>query len=82
MFGPAPSEARYFVSYFRDESEPSTIVDEDAVMPDGWLEDEEVYIPDVSSVKPDDWSLHFFFSDCTYEGFHYIGLKYLTYLTQ
>lgn len=40
---------------FRDESEPATIIDEDAVIPDGWLLDEEVYIPDPAAVKPDDW---------------------------
>lgn len=39
----------------RDETQPESITDEDAVIPDGWLEDEEVYIPDPSAVKPNDW---------------------------
>ncbi|BFZ24213.1 hypothetical protein BsWGS_27251 [Bradybaena similaris] len=38
-----------------DETEPETIVDENALMPLGWLEDEEMYIPDPDAVKPDDW---------------------------
>ncbi|XP_069130628.1 calnexin-like isoform X2 [Argopecten irradians] len=38
-----------------DESEPEKIVDEDAVMPSGWLEDEVELIPDAGAEKPEDW---------------------------
>lgn len=38
-----------------DESEPAEIVDEEAVMPSGWLEDEAELIPDPSAEKPSDW---------------------------
>ncbi|BHF57132.1 hypothetical protein SprV_0100007300 [Sparganum proliferum] len=38
-----------------DETAPEFIVDEDAVMPEGWLENEPKLIPDESSKKPDDW---------------------------
>jgi calnexin len=38
-----------------DESQPRQIRDENAVMPDGWLEDERQEIPDPESEKPSDW---------------------------
>ncbi|XP_033742114.1 calnexin-like isoform X2 [Pecten maximus] len=38
-----------------DESEPEKIVDEDAVMPSGWLEEESELVPDPAAEKPDDW---------------------------
>ncbi|VDL92184.1 unnamed protein product [Schistocephalus solidus] len=38
-----------------DETAPEFIIDEDAVMPEGWLENEPTLIPDESSKKPDDW---------------------------
>ena len=42
-----------FVS--RDESQPEKIEDEDAVKPEGWLEDEPELIPDPDAEKPSDW---------------------------
>lgn len=39
----------------RDEDAPAQIPDEDAVKPDGWLDDEPEYIGDPEAVKPDDW---------------------------
>lgn len=39
----------------RDEDAPAQIPDEDAVKPDGWLDDEPEYIGDPDAVKPDDW---------------------------
>lgn len=41
--------------YWRDENEPKEILDEDAVKPEGWLEEEEALIPDPDAEKPDDW---------------------------
>ncbi|CAM9582776.1 unnamed protein product [Ectocarpus sp. 4 AP-2014] len=38
-----------------DEDAPKKIVDEDAEMPEGWLEEEEEIVPDPSSTRPDDW---------------------------
>jgi len=38
-----------------DESQPRSILDETAEMPDGWLEDETENIPDPDADKPDDW---------------------------
>lgn len=38
-----------------DETQPRQILDEDAAMPDAWLEDEPESIPDSTAVKPDDW---------------------------
>ncbi|XP_011690210.1 PREDICTED: calnexin [Wasmannia auropunctata] len=38
-----------------DEDAPAQIVDEEDVMPVGWLEDEPPMIPNPDSVKPDDW---------------------------
>ncbi|CAG0894049.1 unnamed protein product [Cyprideis torosa] len=38
-----------------DEDAPRFIKDENAVMPDGWMEDEEEMIPDPEATKPDDW---------------------------
>ena len=42
----------------RDESAPPTIVDETAVKPSGWLDDEEDTIPDPSAVQPEDWQVN------------------------
>lgn len=39
----------------RDEDAPAQILDEDAVKPDGWLDDEPEYIGDPDAVKPEDW---------------------------
>lgn len=38
-----------------DEDAPAQIVDETAVMPDGWLENEATHIPDLNAKRPDDW---------------------------
>ncbi|XP_017776675.1 PREDICTED: calnexin isoform X2 [Nicrophorus vespilloides] len=38
-----------------DEDAPAQIVDENAVMPDGWLEYEATHIPDLKALKPADW---------------------------
>ncbi|KAF8821797.1 calreticulin family protein [Cardiosporidium cionae] len=38
-----------------DETQPSTVEDDEAVMPEGWLEDEEEEIPDMEIVKPEEW---------------------------
>merc|ERR1739844_576334 len=38
-----------------DESQPRQILDENAEMPDGWLEDETENIPDPDADKPEDW---------------------------
>lgn len=40
---------------FRDEDAPAKIPDEDAVKPEGWLDDEPEYIPDPDAEKPEDW---------------------------
>jgi calnexin len=39
----------------RDEDAPKQIPDEDAVKPDGWLDDESEYTSDPDAVKPEDW---------------------------
>lgn len=39
----------------RDEDAPAKISDEDAVKPDGWLDDEPEYIGDPDAIKPEDW---------------------------
>lgn len=39
----------------RDEDAPAKISDENAVKPDGWLDDESEYIGDPNAIKPDDW---------------------------
>lgn len=44
-----------FSLYSRDEDAPAKISDEDAVKPDGWLDDEPEYIGDPDAIKPDDW---------------------------
>ncbi|XP_038055261.1 calnexin-like [Patiria miniata] len=38
-----------------DEDAPATLVDEDAVMPEGWLEEESELMDDPDAEKPDDW---------------------------
>ncbi|KAJ8926429.1 hypothetical protein NQ314_021217 [Rhamnusium bicolor] len=38
-----------------DEDAPAQIVDETAVVPEGWLENEPTHIPDPDAVKPLDW---------------------------
>ncbi|XP_022901737.1 calnexin-like [Onthophagus taurus] len=38
-----------------DEDAPAQIVDENAEIPDGWLEEEPKHIPDPDAIKPDDW---------------------------
>ncbi|KAG5881449.1 hypothetical protein JTB14_037667 [Gonioctena quinquepunctata] len=38
-----------------DEDAPAQIVDESAVMPDGWLDNEPTHVPDPDAVKPADW---------------------------
>ncbi|XP_034950015.1 calnexin [Chelonus insularis] len=40
-----------------DEDAPAQIVDEDDMMPVGWLEDEPPTIPNPDAVKPDDWDV-------------------------
>ncbi|KYN19040.1 Calnexin [Trachymyrmex cornetzi] len=40
-----------------DEDAPAQIVDEEDIMPEGWLEDEPPMIPNPDSVKPDDWDV-------------------------
>ncbi|EZA54227.1 Calnexin [Ooceraea biroi] len=40
-----------------DEDAPAQIVDEEDVMPEGWLEEEPPMIPNTASVKPDDWDV-------------------------
>ena len=39
----------------RNEDEPEMIEDEDASMPDGWLESEPALIADPSAQRPTDW---------------------------
>lgn len=39
----------------RDEDAPAQIPDEDAVKPDGWLDDEPEYVGDPDAIKPEDW---------------------------
>ena len=39
----------------RDESEPEMIIDENAVKPEGWLDDEPQLVPDPAAEKPADW---------------------------
>lgn len=48
---------RTLLSFFvrRDEDAPAKISDEDAVKPDGWLDDEPEYIGDPDAIKPEDW---------------------------
>ena len=43
------------MTFFRDEDAPREIPDEEAVKPDGWLDEEEALIPDPDSQKPSDW---------------------------
>lgn len=38
-----------------DEDAPAQVIDETAIMPDGWLENEPTHIPDPNAVKPEDW---------------------------
>ncbi|KAI3351545.1 hypothetical protein L3Q82_020228, partial [Scortum barcoo] len=38
-----------------DEDAPAQVPDEDAVKPDGWLDDELEYIGDPDAIKPEDW---------------------------
>ena len=45
----------FIVLHIRDESEPEKIEDQDAVKPDGWLDDETELIPDPDAEKPNDW---------------------------
>ncbi|XP_044593567.1 calnexin-like isoform X1 [Cotesia glomerata] len=40
-----------------DEDAPVQIVDEDDVVPEGWLEDEPPTIPNPDAVKPEDWDV-------------------------
>ncbi|XP_018046294.1 PREDICTED: calnexin isoform X1 [Atta colombica] len=40
-----------------DEDAPAQIVDEEDIMPEGWLEDESPMISNPDSVKPDDWDV-------------------------
>ncbi|XP_020706307.2 calnexin-like isoform X2 [Athalia rosae] len=40
-----------------DEDAPAHIVNEEAVMPDGWLENESPMIPDPNALKPEDWDI-------------------------
>lgn len=40
-----------------DEDAPAHIVDEEATIPDGWLEDEPLMVPDPSAIKPEDWDI-------------------------
>lgn len=40
---------------FRDEDAPAKIEDSDAVKPEGWLDDEEEFVPDPNAEKPEDW---------------------------
>lgn len=44
-----------FLLSFRDEDAPAKIPDEDAVKPEGWLDDEPEYIADPDAEKPEDW---------------------------
>uniref|UniRef100_A0AAY4BNR0 Calnexin n=1 Tax=Denticeps clupeoides TaxID=299321 RepID=A0AAY4BNR0_9TELE len=39
----------------RDEDAPAKVQDEEAVKPDGWLDDEPEYIGDPDALKPEDW---------------------------
>ncbi|XP_020285185.1 calnexin isoform X1 [Pseudomyrmex gracilis] len=40
-----------------DEDAPAQIVDEEDVMPEGWLEDEPPMIPNPDAIKPEDWDV-------------------------
>ncbi|XP_017763616.1 PREDICTED: calnexin-like isoform X2 [Eufriesea mexicana] len=40
-----------------DEDAPAQIVDEDDIMPEGWLEDEQLMIPNPDAIKPEDWDV-------------------------
>lgn len=46
---------RKFPSPSRDEDAPAKIPDENAVKPEGWLDDEPEYVADPDAEKPDDW---------------------------
>lgn len=39
----------------RDEDAPAKIADENAVKPEGWLDDEPEYVADPDAEKPEDW---------------------------
>lgn len=49
----------FCVSNFRDEQQSEKIIDEDAVKPSGWLDDEPEDIPDPDAEKPADWYVNF-----------------------
>lgn len=42
----------------RDEDAPAKIADENAVKPEGWLDDEPEYVPDPDAEKPEDWYVY------------------------
>lgn len=41
--------------FSRDEDAPAKIADENAVKPEGWLDDEPEYVADPDAEKPEDW---------------------------
>lgn len=42
----------------RDDDAPAQIPDEDAVTPEGWLDNEPEYIGDPDAIKPEDWYVY------------------------
>lgn len=42
----------------RDEDAPAKIADENAVKPEGWLDDEPEYVADPDAEKPEDWYVY------------------------
>lgn len=45
----------YWLTLPRDEDAPAKIPDENAVKPEGWLDDEPEYVADPDAEKPEDW---------------------------
>jgi len=43
------------ILFSRDEDAPAKIADENAVKPEGWLDDEPEYVADPDAEKPEDW---------------------------
>ena len=51
------SDKKQICYLFRDEDAPEMVDDEDAVKPEGWLDDEPELTPDPEAEKPSDWSV-------------------------
>lgn len=46
------------ILFSRDEDAPAKIADENAVKPEGWLDDEPEYVADPDAEKPEDWYVY------------------------